>query len=263
MFLSSGAGGRRERVRDEFLRLLLRGRGRDDCARAAGIGLERVPPALWSISKPSIEEGEPLESAVSSSSTMLGCISRRLRLRERARGREESEDNAGERFFLRLALGSISRSSSGYSSMSASPPECGRAGMASMKRRLGGSRDSREEVEMRLLGPRGSEAVRIVPILGSSLLRSLSRPVKEDFWSFKGSGRRCCEGWLFMDGGFDGGEVGIELNNGLIFSDSGGGVGGNMLRLTGGSDCCLDLLCRLCLMRFEAPYEIISGGRSS
>lgn len=44
---------------------------------------------------------------------------------------------------------------------------------------------------------------------------------------------------------------------------SGGGVGGNMLRLTGGSDCCLDLLCSPGLTRLVAPNEMDSGGRSS
>lgn len=46
-------------------------------------------------------------------------------------------------------------------------------------------------------------------------------------------------------------------------SASGGGVGGNMLRCIGGSDCCLDLLVRFGLTRFNAPYESLSSGRSS
>jgi len=36
-----------------------------------------------------------------------------------------------------------------------------------------------------------------------------------------------------------------------------------MLRLTGGSDCCLDLLCRPGLTRLLAPNDIDSRGRSS
>ena len=41
-----------------------------------------------------------------------------------------------------------------------------------------------------------------------------------------------------------GGVVEAAVNNGRIGSFSGGGVGGNMSRWTGGSDCCLDLLYR-------------------
>ena len=41
-----------------------------------------------------------------------------------------------------------------------------------------------------------------------------------------------------------GGEIEAAMNAGRIGSLSGGGVGGNMLRWTGGSDCCLDLLYR-------------------
>jgi len=40
-------------------------------------------------------------------------------------------------------------------------------------------------------------------------------------------------------------------------------VGGNMFRLTGGSECCLDLLCSPGLTRLVAPKEIDSEGRSS
>ena len=41
-----------------------------------------------------------------------------------------------------------------------------------------------------------------------------------------------------------GGGVEAAVNTGRIGSLSGGGVGGNMSRWTGGSDCCLDLLYR-------------------
>ena len=54
----------------------------------------------------------------------------------------------------------------------------------------------------------------------------------------------------------------MEVISGRLISDSGGGVGGNMLRLTGGSDCCLDLLWRLGRTRLEAAKEMDSGGRS-
>ena len=60
-----------------------------------------------------------------------------------------------------------------------------------------------------------------------------------------------------------GGDVEVVLNSGRIGSFSGGGVGGNMLRLTGGSDCCLDRLWRPGLTRLEAPNDIDSRGRSS
>lgn len=46
-------------------------------------------------------------------------------------------------------------------------------------------------------------------------------------------------------------------------SCSGGGVGGNIFRLIGGSDCCLDLLCRPGLTRLLAPNDMDSRGRSS
>lgn len=36
-----------------------------------------------------------------------------------------------------------------------------------------------------------------------------------------------------------------------------------MFRLTGGSDCCLDLLCKFGFTRFEAAKEMLSRGRSS
>ena len=54
----------------------------------------------------------------------------------------------------------------------------------------------------------------------------------------------------------------LSLPEGL-FSDSGGGVGGNVLRLIGGSDCCLTRLCKLGLTRFVAAYESFSSGLSS
>ena len=63
-------------------------------------------------------------------------------------------------------------------------------------------------------------------------------------------------GWLGLGGEDFGGE-----NAGL--SVSGGGVGGKMLRWTGGSDCCRLLLWRCGWTRFEAAKEIDSGGRSS
>ena len=47
-----------------------------------------------------------------------------------------------------------------------------------------------------------------------------------------------------------------------VRSDSGGGVGGNTLRLRGGSDCCL-LLDSPGLTRLAAAYEMFSGGLSS
>ena len=53
--------------------------------------------------------------------------------------------------------------------------------------------------------------------------------------------------------GLLGGEVGAAMNAGRIGSLSGGGVGGNMLRWTGGSDCCLDRLYRFGLTMWEAP----------
>lgn len=65
--------------------------------------------------------------------------------------------------------------------------------------------------------------------------RGLSRAVKEDLWRFRGSGRR----WVGL---IFGGAVVSRWMDERTFSDSGGGVGGNIFRLTGGSDCCLDLL---------------------
>ena len=47
------------------------------------------------------------------------------------------------------------------------------------------------------------------------------------------------------------------------WSWSGGGVGGNMLRLIGGSDCCLVRLRISDFTRLEAAKEMLSSGRSS
>lgn len=60
----------------------------------------------------------------------------------------------------------------------------------------------------------------------------------------RGSGRRGLEGGVLVRVGLLGGEVEAVMNAGRIGSFSGGGVGGNMLRWTGGSDCCLDRLYR-------------------
>ena len=60
-----------------------------------------------------------------------------------------------------------------------------------------------------------------------------------------------------------GGEPEAAMNAGRIGSLSGGGVGGNMSRWTGGSDCCLDLLYRLGLTIWDAPQDMEFGGRSS
>ena len=60
-----------------------------------------------------------------------------------------------------------------------------------------------------------------------------------------------------------GGEVQVWVNIGRTGSWSGGGVGGKTFRFTGGSDCCLDLLCRPTLTRLLAAYDIVSAGRSS
>ena len=76
----------------------------------------------------------------------------------------------------------------------------------------------------------------------------------------RGSGRRGFDGVVLVrveardrEGGLLGGEVEAAMNVGRIGSLSGGGVGGNMLRWTGGSDCCLDLLYRFGLTMWEAP----------
>ena len=86
----------------------------------------------------------------------------------------------------------------------------------------------------------------------------------------RGSGRRGLEGGVLVracargrDCELLGGEVEAAMNAGRIGSLSGGGVGGNMLRWTGGSDCCLDLLYRFGLTMWEAPYDMELGGRSS
>ena len=86
----------------------------------------------------------------------------------------------------------------------------------------------------------------------------------------RGSGRRGLEGGVLVrvdkrdrDGGFLGGEPEAAMNAGRIGSLSGGGVGGNISRWTGGSDCCLDLLYRLGLTIWDAPQDMEFGGRSS
>lgn len=66
-----------------------------------------------------------------------------------------------------------------------------------------------------------------------------------------------------IGGGFAGGDVAVLANCGRIGSWSGGGVGGNILRLMGGADCCRTLLWRSVLTRFDAAKEIVSRGRSS
>lgn len=77
---------------------------------------------------------------------------------------------------------------------------------------------------------------------------------------FRGSGRRGLAGGVLVrvdardgENGLLGGEVEAVMNAGRIVSISGGGVGGNTLRWTGGSDCCLDLLYRFDLTMWEAP----------
>ena len=76
----------------------------------------------------------------------------------------------------------------------------------------------------------------------------------------RGSGRRGLEGGVLVrvdarerEPGLLGGEVEAAMNAGRTGSFSGGGVGGNILRWTGGSDCCLDLLYRFGLTMLEAP----------
>ena len=78
-----------------------------------------------------------------------------------------------------------------------------------------------------------------------------------------GGGRLRSEPWLRMEPlrtesarevsgeGMDGGLVRAVLSGGRC-SASGGGVGGNMLRFMGGSDCWRDLLERSVRTRFEA-----------
>lgn len=66
-----------------------------------------------------------------------------------------------------------------------------------------------------------------------------------------------------IGGGLAAGEVFTVASCGRTSSVSGGGVGGNMLRFTGGADCCLALLGRSVLTRFEAAKEIASRGLSS
>ena len=76
----------------------------------------------------------------------------------------------------------------------------------------------------------------------------------------RGSGRRGFEGGVPVtvdardrEIGLLGGEPEAAIKAGRIGSLSGGGVGGNMFRWTGGSDCCLDLLYRFGLTIWEAP----------
>ena len=66
-----------------------------------------------------------------------------------------------------------------------------------------------------------------------------------------------------IGGGLTAGEVFIVASCGRTGSVSGGGVGGNMLRLTGGADWCLALLGRSVLTRFEAANDMVSRGLSS
>lgn len=87
----------------------------------------------------------------------------------------------------------------------------------------------------RVEGPRGSDAVLVVPIRGFSVVggcvvgwRSRLAPVVSRFsrggLALRRDADRVCEGpWP------------VELL--LVERSSGGGVGGNMLRLRGGSDC--------------------------
>lgn len=86
----------------------------------------------------------------------------------------------------------------------------------------------------------------------------------------RGSGRRGLEGGVLVredkrdrEGGFLGGEPEAGTNAGRTGSLSGGGVGGNMSRWTGGSDCCLDLLYRFGLTIWDAPQDMEFAGRSS
>ena len=94
-------------------------------------------------------------------------------------GREWVEDVAGRE-------GAAANEAS--SSMSASAPlESGRRGVVSPKRRW----SWRARWGSRWDGPRGSEAVRVVPMRGFSL--GAWREVKDEEESFRGSGRR---GWV-------------------------------------------------------------------
>ena len=107
----------------------------------------------------------------------------------------------------------------------------------------------------------------MVPRRGSSLSRAdFERPCLE-----RPSRSGCVGGFLtelarpVIGAGLVGGDVWVAVAIGLTgWSWSGGGVGGNMmLRLIGGSDCCLVLLRISGFTRFEAAKEMFSGGRSS
>ena len=133
-------------------------------------------------------------------------------------------------------------------------------------------------------GPRGSEAVRVVPRRGGSVVEgnnvvscrsermgSCCRPRFESCRRMLRRSGRGPERTEFarddMDGGFvaaaAAGDVLVVVSWGRMGSASGGGVGGNMLRLTGGADCCLVLRGRSVLTRLEAAKEIESRGLSS
>lgn len=114
--------------------------------------------------------------------------------------------------------------------MSASPPWLWRNGVVSMKRRprLGGGSRSRcdREDEYFRVGPRGSDAVRVVPRRGSSLLRATlerSRGSGRGGWSvLDRSSRSGREDWLrtelaraVMPDRVEGGEVSAVTNAGL------------------------------------------------
>lgn len=61
-----------------------------------------------------------------------------------------------------------------------------------------------------------------------------------------------------------GGDVWVDARTGLTgWSGSGGGVGGNTLRLIGGSDRCLVRLLMSGFTRFDAAKEMLSSGRPS
>lgn len=77
---------------------------------------------------------------------------------------------------------------------------------------------------------------------------------------FRGAGT----GFENVGGGFEGGEVRAE--GGMVGrrgSFSGGGVGGNMFLLIGGSDCWRARLAMSERTRFDAAKETLSRGRGS
>lgn len=101
--------------------------------------------------------------------------------------------------------------------------------------------------------------MRVVPNRGSSLFS-----VAGEISSLSGrAGVFRTELARLVNTGCLGGELLGGMKAGLTWSVSGGGVGGNMLRLIGGADCCRPLLCRSGLTRFEAANDMFSGGRSS